>query len=76
MQHTYSFFTNEQECIRAILDLHNGGKEIDLDPMYNKGMFYKALIKKPPLRYDINAESKTMTQYKAMPLHCHCRTIP
>ena len=58
MQHTYSFFTNEQECIRAILDLHNGGKEIDLDPMYNKGMFYKALIKKPPLRYDINAESK------------------
>ena len=36
MQHTYSFFTNEQECIRAILDLHNGGKEIELDPMYNK----------------------------------------
>ena len=58
MQHTYSFFTNEQECIRAILDLHNGGKEIELDPMYNKGMFYKALIKKPPLRYDLNAESK------------------
>ena len=54
MQHTYSFFTNEQECIRAILDLHNGGKEIELDPMYNKGMFYKALIKKPPLRYDLS----------------------
>ena len=58
MKHTYSFFTNEQKCIRAILDLHNGGKEIELDPMYNKGMFYKALIKKPPLRYDLNAESK------------------
>ena len=58
MKHTYSFFTNEQECIKVILDLHNGGKEIELDPMYNKGMFYKALIKKPPLRYDLNAESK------------------
>ncbi len=58
MKHIYSFFDNEQECLKAILDIHNGGAPIELDPMYNKGMFYKALIEKPKLRFDINADEK------------------
>ena len=40
-KHIFSFFDNEQECIKSLLDIHNEGKDIDLDPMYNQGMFYK-----------------------------------
>lgn len=55
MKHIYSFFENEQECIKSILDIHNNGNDIELDPMYNKGKFYKALLNKPKYRFDINA---------------------
>lgn len=54
-KHIFSFFDNEQECIKALLDIHNDGNDIDLDPMYNKGMFYKSLISKPKHRFDLNA---------------------
>lgn len=55
-KHVYSFFTNEQDCIKSILDIHNGGKPIDLDPMYNKGMFYRdGIVEKPKLRFDLYA---------------------
>lgn len=54
-KHIYSFFNNEQDCIKSILKIHCPSG-IDLDPMYNKGMFYKDdLIKKPTYRYDLNA---------------------
>lgn len=56
MKHIYSFFDNEQECIYSILQIHNGGNDIELDPMYNKGMFYKSLLNKPKLRYDLLAD--------------------
>lgn len=55
-RHIFSFFDNEQECIKSILDIHNEGKSIDLDPMYNKGMFYKAILEKPKYRFDLNAK--------------------
>lgn len=56
MKHITSFFDNEQTLIQSLLEIHNGGgKNIDLDPMYNKGMFYKAVVQKPHLRFDINA---------------------
>ena len=54
-RHIYSFFDNEQECIDAILKLHNDGNDIELDPMFNKGMFYKNTVNKPKLRFDLNA---------------------
>lgn len=57
-KHTYSFFSNEQECVQAILDIHNNGNPIELDPMYNQGMFYKELVQKPKYRFDINADKK------------------
>ena len=56
MKHIYSFFANEQECIKSILDIHNDGKPIDLDPMYNQGMFYRdGTVVRPKLRFDLNA---------------------
>ena len=55
MRYQYSFFDNEQGCIQSILRIHNGGNPIELDPMYNKGMFYKNTVQKPLLRFDINA---------------------
>lgn len=57
-KHYGSVFYNEQELLKTILDIHNESKAIDLDPMYNKGMFYKDLIEKPRLRFDINADDK------------------
>ena len=57
-KHIYSFFNNEQTCIQSILDIHNDGNDIDLDPMYNQGMFYKDTVAIPKLRFDLDAERK------------------
>lgn len=56
MKHIFSFFDNEQQCIQSLLDIHNDGNPIELDPMYNKGMFYKDTLVKPNLRFDLNAK--------------------
>lgn len=53
MKHHKSYFENEQELLKAILEIHNDGKTFDCDPMYNKGNFYKQ-IEKPTYRFDIN----------------------
>lgn len=57
-KHIFSFFDNEQNCIKSLLDIHNEGKDIELDPMYNQGMFYKAILNKPKYRFDLNALDK------------------
>lgn len=45
---------NQDEIIRDILELHNGGLSIDLDPCYNVGGFYKSgLVKYPEYKSDI-----------------------
>lgn len=56
-KHIFSVFDNEQELLKSILDIHNDGNDIELDPMYNKGHFYKNTLNKPKLRFDLNAES-------------------
>lgn len=48
-------FTDEQKLLLAIIKTHNNNMSFDLDPMFNKGSFYKKLIEKPKLRFDINA---------------------
>lgn len=53
MIHYKSYFENEQECLKAIIEIHNNGKTFDCDPMYNKGYFYKE-IEKPKYKFDIN----------------------
>ena len=54
-KHYKSVFENEQDLLKAILDIHIGTKTFDLDPMYFKGNFYKD-IPKPNWYYDINKE--------------------
>lgn len=54
MGHIKSLFTDEQELLKAILDIHNKGNDIELDPMYNKGMFYKKLLNEPKYKFDID----------------------
>ena len=44
IKHIGSVFYDEQELLKTILDIHNNSQDIELDPMYNKGMFYKKLI--------------------------------
>ena len=56
--HYKSIFTNEQELLNAILILHNNSNDIELDPMFNKGSFYKDIINTPKYRFDINAIEK------------------
>ncbi len=52
MKHYKSYFENEQECLKAIIEIHNNGQTFDCDPMYNKGYFYKQ-IEKPKFKFDI-----------------------
>jgi len=44
---------DQEEIITNILDLHNNGEDIDLDPTYSKGNFYKGKINPPRLKFDI-----------------------
>jgi hypothetical protein len=54
MKHYKSVFYDEQELLNTILTLHNGGRPIELDPMYNRGGIYKkGLVEKPRLIFDI-----------------------
>lgn len=55
MKHYKSVFENEQELIRAILDIHLDTDTFDCDPMYFKGNFYKS-IPKPKYKFDINPQ--------------------
>ncbi len=61
-----SVFYNEQELINSIIILHCNEKDIELDPMYNKGMFYKdGTVKKPRLKFDIDPLKITVKQSDA-----------
>jgi hypothetical protein len=53
-KHFGSLFTNEQECLKALIALHNGGRDIECDPMYFKGGFYKDGVNRPKYIFDIN----------------------
>lgn len=56
MKHFGSYFTNEQDCINAIIQVHNNGKDIECDPMYFKGNFWKNGLNKPKYKFDINPQ--------------------
>ena len=49
----FSIFNDEQSLLIGLLDLHNKGCPIELDPMFFKGNFYKT-IPLPTWRFDIN----------------------
>jgi len=54
MKHYKSVFENEQELLKALIDIHLRGKDIECDPMYFKGSFYKNGINQPKHIFDIN----------------------
>lgn len=49
-----SVFENQNLLIQTLLDLHNNGEPIHLDPMFNQGSFYKTPVEMPLLAGDIN----------------------
>ena len=55
-KHYKSVFENEQELLKALIDIHSAGMPIHIDPMYFKGNFYKDGIVKPFHRFDINPQ--------------------
>ena len=55
-KHYKSIFENEQELLKAIIDIHLDGNKIELDPMYFKGAFYKNGVERPDYYYDINPD--------------------
>lgn len=54
MKHYKSVFENEQDLLKAIIEIHLEGMPIHCDPMYFKGNFYKDGVVKPFHRFDIN----------------------
>lgn len=69
MKHSGSVFSEESELLKTIISLHTPDG-IELDPMYNKGHFYK-IISKPkyysdlnPLTDDIPKADATNLQYE------------
>lgn len=56
MKHITSYFTNEQELIKSIIQVHNDGKDIECDPMYFKGNFWKNGLNKPKYKFDLNPQ--------------------
>ncbi|MHB8569656.1 MAG: DNA methyltransferase [Metallibacterium sp.] len=55
--HHKSVFDNEQELLKSLIKIHLDGKNIQLDPMYNKGHFYQDGVKEPDYKFDINIDN-------------------
>ena len=53
---------NEQEIIRDILYLHVDGENIDCDPTYSIGNFYKNGLPKPKYKFDKFPQSKEVME--------------
>jgi len=56
---------DEQEIIRDILYLHANGKDIDCDPTYSIGNFYKKGLKQPKYKFDLNPQVDGVLQADA-----------
>lgn len=56
-KHYKSVFHNEQELLKALIDIHLK-RDIECDPMYFKGNFYKEGINKPIYKFDITPQTE------------------
>lgn len=45
---------NQEEIIDSILMLHSKNQQIDVDPTYSKGNFYKGKINQPKYKFDLH----------------------
>lgn len=59
---------DQDEILRAISILHNGGKPFELDPTYSKGVFYRN-FPEPRLKFDLAPQSEDVRQ-------ADCRALP
>jgi len=67
-KHYKSVFENEQDLLQALIDLHLGGQDIELDPMYFKGNFYKNGINDPKYKFDLTPRVLGVEQADAQDL--------
>lgn len=74
MKHYKSFFENEQELLKAIIEIHNNNNSFECDPMYFKGNFYKE-IEKPKYKYDLNPQTIDTIQADATNLSLDNNTL-
>lgn len=64
-KHYKSVFENEQELLQALIEIHMDSKDIELDPMYFKGNFYKNGVNQPKYKYDLNPQLGDVQQADA-----------
>ena len=74
MKHHKSVFENEQELLQALIDIHLEGKDIECDPMYFKGNFYKNGINKPKYKFDLNPQVDDCLEGNACKLSSYLET--
>jgi len=65
---------NEQEILRDIIQIHCNGKDIELDPTYSRGNFYKDGVKEPIYKFDIYPQKEGVVQANVehLPLPDNC----
>lgn len=66
---------SDTAVIKSILKLHANGKDIELDPTYSTGGFYKDGIKKPPLKFDIVPQAPGVIKANAINLPLNDESI-
>ena len=54
--HYKSVFDKETDLLKAVIDVHLDGADIECDPMYFKGNFYKDGVKRPTHIFDLNPQ--------------------
>lgn len=54
-------YSNDQDIIKAILELHVKSDTFDIDPTYSKGKFYKGL-NQPLLKFDLYPQTEDTVQ--------------
>jgi hypothetical protein len=69
-----SIVRSDTTALRAILKLHCNTPQIDLDPTYSTGGFYKKGIRQPKLKFDINPQVSGVLQadVTSLPLDNEC----
>ena len=64
-KHYKSVFENEQDLLKALIDIHFNGKDFELDPMFFKGNFYKDGVNRPKYTFDLNPQDELTQQGNA-----------
>ena len=70
----YSVYNNEQELLKDLIELHCK-TDIQLDPTYNVGGFYKGDIKEPIYKFDIKPRLKIVKKADARDLPLDKKSI-